>query len=738
MPDGEEAHGRAADSTPRPRRALRRAALALAGIYGAYLVGGNLLLNSPTGRSLASLQPEKFVASWSGGWTVYPGQLWVENLKITGHVRRTVWSVQADSASGRIALLPLLWKEIRFPQVDASGLTGGATLIDIVREPRTPGPGGWTLQFDRIVGREIRRAYLNDFVLEGEGSADVGFVKTLRGGPMELPPSSASFVRGTLWRDGQALAHDTVFRGRFAIERHTRFEAHGIERLGKTDIDLALEATTAGVALKARPGGKPIPALTQGPGRLAGHILWQRGSLGPGTTLALSVPVTNDLTGTEKGSEAIASMTVDDDMHLVANLEPLPGSTMHANADLRVRGRTVPLSDMNSIMDRASGHLGAEWHFASLAWLPRLLPGSRLMSFDGAGTVLADIRIVDGEVATGSSLEIPKVSATALALGNRFDGEAHATIRYEAIDGAAAHPRLEASLREFRIAAADEPAKPFVHGHDLRIVASTDSRPGDIRDAATLRERTDARLTFRNADIPDLRAYNRYLPSANLRFEGGSGTLSGDLKFIGEGNVGTGEIQVNGRDVLMNLAGLTLQGDVAIDTRMRRADLATREFNADGSRIALRRVRVRGAEDRPEDWWAEIALDESRLDWDRPMNFDGRIRLRMKDVGVLLDVYAQRKDLPTWVGKLVNAGEATAQGRVRWRGSTLLLQPLEASNDRFDVLARLSLRQKAVAGDLFARWGALSLGVELQDGKRDLHVVGARKWFDGRPALPPP
>jgi hypothetical protein len=738
MPEDEEAPGRAADSMARLRRRTRTIAPWLVASYAVYLLAGNLLLNSPIGRSLANLQPHKFVASWSGGWTLYPGHVHVENLKIAGHVRRTVWSVQADTSSGRVALLPLLWKEVRFPRVDANGLTGGVTRIDTVRESRAPGPGGWTLRFDRIVGRDIRSAYLNDFVLAGEGRAEVGFMKTLRGGPMELAPSSASFVHGILWRDGQPLARDAAFRGRFAIERHTRAEAHGIERLGKTDIDLTLEATTAGIALNARQGGKPIPALTQGPGRLAGHILWQRGSLGSGTALALSLPVTNDLTGTQKGSEAIVSVTVDNDMNLVANLEPLPGSTMHADAELRVSGRTIPLSDISSLKDRATGHLGAEWHFASLAWLPRLLPGSRLVSFDGAGSVLADIRIVDGEVAVGSSLEIPQVSATALALGNRFDGEARAIIRYEATDGAAVRPRLDASLREFRIAAADEPAKPFVHGRDLQIEASTVPGPGDVRDAATLRGRTDARLTFRNAEIPDLRAYNRYLPSANLRFEGGSGTLSGDLRFIGEGNVGTGEISLNGRDVLLSLAGLTLQGDVAIDTRMRRADLDTREFNADGSRIALRRVRVRGADDPPDDWWAEIALDESRLDWDRPMNFDGRMRLRMKDVGVLLDVYAQRKDLPTWVGKLVNAGEATAQGRVQWRDNTVLLQPLEASNDRFDVLARLRLKQKAVVGDLFARWGVLSLGVELADGKHNLHLVGARKWFDGRPALPPP
>jgi hypothetical protein len=740
MRDDEGAPDRATDATTRSsRRRTWIIARWLLILYGLYLVAGNLLVNSPPGQALANRQPEKFVASWDRGWTLYPGHLHVEGLKIAGHVRRTVWSVQADAASGRLALLSLLQKEIRLPRVDASGLTGGVTRIDIVREPRAPAPGGWTLRFDRIVGRGIRHAYLNSFVLSGDGSAEVGFAKTMRGGPLEVLPSEANFAHGTIWHDGKALARDTALDGRFAIERHTRAEAHGIQRLGKADVDLTIEATTAGLEIGSRSGGKPQPVITPGPGRLAGHLQWRHGSLEPGTTLGLSIPVASALSGERRGSEAECSLMVDEaGLRLHANLEPLPGNSVHANADIRIRDRMIPLSDIGSLAGRTSGELDAKWHFASLAWLAELLPDSRVVSFDGAGTVVANIRLADGAVVAGSTLEVPQVTATALALGNRFDGEARAKILYETVNGSSPRPRLEASMDEFRIAAADAPAEPFVRGRNLHIEASAATNPREIKNPASLREQVDARLTFKDAEVPDLRVYNRYLPSTSLRFRSGSGTLSGDLRFIGEDQVGSGHISIAGRAVELSLAGLALQGDVAVDTRLRRAELNTREFNADGSSISLRRVRVVGADRRPDEWWAEIKLDQSRLDWDRPMKFDGSLRMHMKDVGVLLDVYSQRKDLPAWVEKLVNAGEVTAEGNLQWRGDTLLLQPLEASNQRFDVLARLRLEHKTVTGDLFARWGALSLGVEMANGKRDLHFVRARNWYDGRPALPPP
>jgi hypothetical protein len=278
--------------------------------YLLYLVAGNLLISSPMGRDLAKRQPEKFVASWDRAYTLYPGHVHATKQRIAGHVRHTVWSVQADTASGRIALLPLLAKELRVPRVDASGLAGGVTLIDVVREPPPPLPGGWTIRLERIV------------------------------------------AQGTVWRDGKSLAHDTSLDGRFAIARHARAEA--------------------------RPGGKPVPAITPGPGRLAGQVAWRHGSLEPGTTPGLSVPVTSDLTGQSRSSEAIASLTVEGDgLRFHADREPLPGSNVHADAGLRVRGQTVQLSDIGSLAGRASGQFGAEWRFASVAWLTQLLPSSR-------------------------------------------------------------------------------------------------------------------------------------------------------------------------------------------------------------------------------------------------------------------------------------------------------------------------------------------------------------------------
>jgi hypothetical protein len=717
-----------------PARALswtRRIVAGLAAAWVLYLLAANLLLNSSPGRDLANRQPEKFRASWDSAWTLYPGHLRATDLRIAGHVRRTVWSLQADSIRGRVALLPLLAKELRMPAVVAEGVAGGASLVDVERPPVPRRPGGWTLRFDRVVADRVRHAYLGDLVLAGSGRAETGFAKVLRGGPMEVLPSQASFEQGVVWRDGVRLAWNSNVTASFAVARHLREEAPGLRKLDKTDFTVGIDATTAGLRLVLRPGTKAALQATDGPGSLHAKLGWQRGSLQPGGRLELLLPVEDDLDGKVESTQAKVSLEVrDEDIRLAGGLNAPRENSIHLDADVTLRGTAIPLMDPASMAARTSGHIRSRWHFDSLAWLARFIPGSNLVSFDGAGTVLADLRLSAGKLDPGSYLDVPQVAATANALGNRFQGDARARITFEDATDGELQPRLEAVMQHFSVAPAEAPDQPYVHGRDLRIEAFARGRRDDLR------ENVHARLWFADAQLPDIRMYNRYLPKTSLRFTGGSGRVSGHLRFDREGAVGSGDFRVTGNRVQLGLAGLSLEGDVDIVTKLRRADLERHRFDADGSRVSLRRVRVTdGDELLGSDWWSEISLDQARLDWDQPISLDGRLRARMRDISVLLGVYSQRKHLPDWVARMLDDGEARAEGRVQWRNDALLLEPFAAGNDRFDVRARLRLQDKHPTGDLFAQWGALSVGVELADGRKDYHVVGARKWFDGQPDL---
>jgi hypothetical protein len=109
----------------------------------------------------------------------------------------------------------------------------------------------------------------------------------------------------------------------------------------------------------------------------------------------------------------------------------------------------------------------------------------------------------------------------------------------------------------------------------------------------------------------------------------------------------------------------------------------------------------------------------------------------MKNVGFLLALFAQKKRFPRWVVRLIDAGTAEVQGLARVQGRRLVLDRLQAENRRFRMRARLQLGEAAPEGDLLLRWGVLGLGVELNPGERDYHLIKATQWYESRPDLLP-
>ena len=150
------------------------------------------------------------------------------------------------------------------------------------------------------------------------------------------------------------------------------------------------------------------------------------------------------------------------------------------------------------------------------------------------------------------------------------------------------------------------------------------------------------------------------------------------------------------------------------------------------NRAGERRLRWQGAPT-----WARFALEDGTLAWREPFEVNGRGRVAMRDVRVLLGLFAERSAFPRWIGNLIDSGEAQATGRLRVRENEVVFDRVEASNDRIDLLARLRIADGTPNGDLYARWGVLGLGVELDDGDRTLHIAGARDWYEGRAPLLP-
>jgi hypothetical protein len=418
-------------------------------------------------------------------------------------------------------------------------------------------------------------------------------------------------------------------------------------------------------------------------------------------------------------------------MRLTAKVPPQAGGVLGLDADLRVRGNEVPYKNLASLLPRTTGHVKGQWRFASLRWLEGFFPQAPWLSLDAAGDAAVDVQVVEGKVAPGSTFSVPEIVVVAEVMDNRIEGKARADGRIDAGPKGELQPAMRIVMERFTIAANDNLRVPYLQGRDLRLDLSTGEGLG--QGAAALGRSLRAHLTFKGAQLPDLRVYNRYMPNPHLRFEGGSGVVSGDLHLDAAGDIGKGWVRLSARKAQMRMAGIALRGNIDINTQLRRADIARRRFAVDGSTIKLDNISFsEPAGETRSGWWARIQLPRARMDWNKPLAVAGTADVTMKDVGFLLSLFSRQRDYPKWVYRLVDSGQAQVKGRVQWNNDTLLLDQVNASNQRFDLLARMRLRGQGRTGSLYAKWGPLSVGVEMQGAKRTFHPIRARQWYDAQ------
>jgi hypothetical protein len=711
---------------------LRRALVFIAIAWLVYLLLGNVFLNTALSDAAFNRHPERLAFEWRRALTLYPGQILAWDVTVKGHVRRVQWQADAPRARTRLALMPLLRRELRFPQIHAEDVDFAAGQVETDLAPRAPAPGGWTVRLDAIEATSLRRARWNDLALSGNGHARFGMIKQLRGGPLQILPSQLEMAQAELRRGGERVLADATLRARFEMDRHEGARHPGAARLAFIVAELSIEADAPGLDLGLGGDEQWKLALAPGAGRVQVDLGYERGLLREGGRVALQLPVSLEVDG---GARRDNQLSIDaeveaEGLRLRARLPQLPEGRARLDADLHIAQRRLPLQGVDALLPLTSGEVDLNWRFDSLRWLSDALVHEAWLRFDGDGELDASLRIEGGQLAAGSRFDVPAVEIAAHVLRDRITGRAHAQGRIAA-DPRSGVPqaRVELVLDEYAMAPEESPAAPYVTGRDLNLVLESS---GEL---ARFRDTLQAQLRFRGARVPDLRRYNDYLPGANLQFTGGSGTLGGELSLDARGRVARGRFDVRATGAALRFATRELRGDVAIDTRLARADLAQREFELDGTRIALERVAFRDAVgNERRDWWARIVLPRAHAEWGRPLSLDGEATIEMKDVGFVLALFGQKK-FPRWVMRLVDAGRAEVRGIARVRGKTLVLDRLRAENRRFELRARLKLEDARAQGDLLLRWGVLALGVELAPGDRDYHLIRATDWYESRPDL---
>lgn len=711
------------------RRGLILIALVLLAVQLLYLLAANIFLNSALAMRTFNQKPERFHIEWARAYSLYPGHIHASDVRVGGHARRNRWVALSSEASGRIKVLPLLGRQLSFDTIRADEvvmvLDRKVPFLAPSQSTRTSPP--WSLHFDAITTDTLRSLRLAGWHVDELQDAQASFAleKTLRQGPFEILPSSLHARSARLSYGDTVLARDAKLDYEMSMAPSTSAQAPGFKRMAYVDARLQLSGRAPGLSIAGDDSDFLSFATGRSGGRVEADLSLDGGVLVPGGRVTWSAPMVLQDGEPDPRPERlqVQANVVETGIAIRARVPPRKDTADFIDADLKVTQRHLQRTSVRDLLHKTSGNIALRWHFRRLAWMNPLLSENGWLRLDGQAEVDAKLRISEGRLASGSTANIPRAQLQADLFDTVLTTQAQATAK---VDGKRTTVDFIAS--KFQLVPSNAPTKPYVEGDTLKLnlVAS--------EDLAQFRRSLKAHLDFSDARIPDLQAYNRNLPGKSLRFEGGSGTVGADMRLDAQGRVQTARLRLRGTQAQVMVGPSRITGDLDLDARIRQGSKSTGHFLIDALDLHVDQVRV--SDPQAEPWWAKVSLDQGRLQWQQPFRLQGEARADMKDVSVLLTLFSERSAFPKWIGNLVDAGQAQATANVLFAGDTFTVDNLHASNRRIDLDARLRMADGKANGALYAKWGVLGMGVDLQGGERTFHLKDAKGWYDRLAPLP--
>ena len=342
------------------RRFLRRVAIGVLALYAGYLLAANAFLNTRLGTETINRRPERFTAQWRWAMSLYPGHIYARDVLLRGHVRRIEWRVAGGSAHGRIQLLPLLRRQLRF-----GAIRGGTVDVDVdtgrALMPPTPRRGAarrrkpWELVFEHIRSDQVRHLRLGEWRVDGAGAGDFSFYKQVSGGPMEIAPSQLHMRNATLRQGDTTWAQEAALDLDLALDRHIPARVQGMDKLELARAHLRLAGRAPSLRIVEAADGRLQVQRAGIGGRVEADLGIQHGTLDEGGYLHAVMPLV--VQGARAGAQGYGvDARIDVRSNAVAlhvHVPPQPRTGNRIDADLLLPGRQLLPKQASRLLDKA-------------------------------------------------------------------------------------------------------------------------------------------------------------------------------------------------------------------------------------------------------------------------------------------------------------------------------------------------------------------------------------------------
>lgn len=377
-----------------------------------------------------------------------------------------------------------------------------------------------------------------------------------------------------------------------------------------------------------------------------------------------------------------------------------------------------------------NGRTEVSGHVPSLSFLDLFVRKTRwLDTTTGGGDVDLDLRVQKGRFLPGSQLDGRPEDISLAFLDYRAQGSGRALWIVEESPGKEADPRgrLTLDFDQYRIQRQGY-GTPHVRGRGLRLEVLSAEPRLPVRN---LFEPRSMLVEMQEAAVPRIAFYNAYLPrKIGLELTGGAGRMSGRFAAAAPEWNGTGDLRLTARGLQASYREQPLRGNLALHTRLRRIELLEKRYDISGSRVELTDVVMPGAQVAP--WWARAHVDRAVLEPGARTFLRADIESTLSDARPLFALFlpdGRRGRALRWVEDILHLEAVGATASFTVGDNFIAVPDLAIASGPAQVLGELRLANGDRQGALYARYGRLDVGLELDGEKRDWKILRPKKWF---------
>lgn len=207
------------------------------------------------------------------------------------------------------------------------------------------------------------------------------------------------------------------------------------------------------------------------------------------------------------------------------------------------------------------------------------------------------------------------------------------------------------------------------------------------------------------------------------------------LEVRAESGLCSGSATIEAPELAARVVDYEITGRLSGRIRFQKYSLREGSGQVSGSHLELRGVAMDEDGRKGEPWWgrAELAAGTFRL---QPVAaVSGSARVRARDARPLLAIF--KVNLPRWVVGLFDLEGIAGTASVHLAPARLDITRLDARVGDYHLQGDYRSRGRTKRGVFLIDLGALSVGIGIHDGEREVEIIGARRWFRERAGREP-